>query len=140
MDVIYNDNDILSISWDWYNHSGGAHGNYGSDHHVINLKTGELVKIDDILKPESKETMGDIIAQKIFEQLRNNLGDASSLSDAGFYAENIVPTENFYLTHKGVGFYYSPYEIAPYAVGAIEVFIPFSECRELLKSNEILQI
>jgi hypothetical protein len=33
-------------------------------------------------------------------------------------------TENFYLDDKGVHFIYQPYEIAPFATGTVDIFVP----------------
>jgi hypothetical protein len=55
-------------------------------------------------------------------QLKND----ENLTDYLF--ENDIPiTDNFYLTSKGIGFNYNPYEIGPYALGSVSLYIPFSE-------------
>jgi hypothetical protein len=132
---IYNDNDLLSVRQEWYSYTGGAHGNYGSSNYAINLKTGKRIKLEDLFLEGSQDELSSIIEQKILEQQRKFIGERASLQDAGFFVAEIKPTDNFYLTQKGIGFYYSPYEIAPYVMGAIEVFVPFTDCKGLIKKN-----
>jgi hypothetical protein len=132
---MYNDNDLLSIRQEWYSYTGGAHGNFGASNYAINLKTGKEIKLNDLFLEQNQSQLSDIIEQKILEQQHKFIGEQASLQDAGFFVEEINPTENFYLTKKGIGFYYSPYEIAPYAAGAIEVFVPFSDCKHLMKKD-----
>lgn len=132
---MYNDNDLLSIRQEWYSYSGGAHGNYGASNYAINLKTGKRIKLEDLFQKGSQSALSEIVEQKILEQQRKFIGERATLQDAGFFVEEIKPTENFYLTKKGIGFYYSPYEIAPYVIGAIEVFVPFSDCKHLMKKD-----
>ena len=33
---------------------------------------------------------------------------------------------------------YNPYEIAPFAIGIIEIFIPYEEVRQLLRPQSII--
>ncbi len=132
---IYNDNDLLSIQQEWYSYTGGAHGNYGASNYAINLKTGKRIRLADLFLKTSQSELSDIIEQKILEQQAKYIGEQTTLLEAGFSVEEIKPTENFYLTEKGIGFHYSPYEIAPYAIGSIEVFIPFSDCKHLMKKD-----
>jgi hypothetical protein len=55
-------------------------------------------------------------------------GEAGILFD-----KHLALTKNFYVTGKGVGFIYNPYEVAPYVVGEIELYVPFSEITDILK-------
>ena len=60
------------------------------------------------------------------------LNNTDPLTDAGLSDNKIKANDNFYVTTKGIGFSYSPYEIAAYAVGEINIFIPFSELSDCL--------
>ena len=44
-------------------------------------------------------------------------------------------TENFFVDDDGIHWIYNPYEIAPYAVGNIEVVLPYSEIENYFKEN-----
>ena len=67
-----------------------------------------------------------LLLKKYFRK-NYNLDANDSLKEAGLFEEKIKPNNNFYITGKGLGFSYSPYEIGPYAMGEINIFIPFSE-------------
>ncbi|RYF79039.1 MAG: DUF3298 domain-containing protein, partial [Chitinophagaceae bacterium] len=43
------------------------------------------------------------------------------------FENKIAPNDNFYITGKGIGFSYAPYEIAAYAYGEINLFIAFKD-------------
>jgi hypothetical protein len=45
---------------------------------------------------------------------------------------DIFPSENFILNDETITFVYNPYEIAPYAVGSIELIITYSEVSKIL--------
>jgi hypothetical protein len=47
--------------------------------------------------------------------------------------DEIEVTDNFFLTGKGICFVYQPYEIGPFSMGEQEIYIPFSDIRNLLK-------
>lgn len=49
-----------------------------------------------------------------------------------YFADRIMPNGNFILTHKGITFNYTPYEIASYAEGEVLLFVPYSSIKELL--------
>ncbi|MGB0525942.1 MAG: DUF3298 domain-containing protein [Flammeovirgaceae bacterium] len=130
MDVVYNSQNLLSICQNWYNYTGGAHGNYGANYFVIDLAKGQKVMLKDVIKPQHHVDIAKMLQQKIWEQ--RNLAKGETLKAAGFDTEEIKPTENFYLTHTGIGFYYSPYQIGPYALGSVDVFLPFKECQDFI--------
>jgi len=129
--VTYNTNDILSLEFSAYYYTGGAHGGYGSIYKNINLRTGKNISLDDILKPGYKDTLSAIITKTLRKQY--GIPESAILSDNGFFVETIDPSSNFYLTKKGIGFVYNPYEIASYANGMIDIFIPFSEMTTIVK-------
>jgi len=131
MAVVFNQQGIFSCAWDFYDYTGGAHGNYGRSYHSYNLKTGKPIALSSVLVPGKEEEFRQKMVEAVKQEL--NLGPQESLADKGYYEEEVKPSNNFYLTHKGIGFFFSPYEIAPYAVGATEIFIPYKECKGLLQ-------
>ena len=48
------------------------------------------------------------------------------------FENSVESTSNFCITPKGILFLYNPYEIAAYAYGEIELFIPFSEIKSVV--------
>ena len=47
--------------------------------------------------------------------------------------EDIQPNGNFRITEAGITYIYNQYEIGPYVLGAVEVTIPWSELKDLLR-------
>lgn len=134
-EVVYNTRGILSCAWDDYYYTGGAHGNYGRSYQAYNLATGKPIELSDVFTDGYEEMIKPLLINGVREV--KGLKADQSLEDEGFYPEFIKPTDNFYLTHKGIGFYYEPYEIAAYAFGETEIFIPFSKCQKFLQPNTV---
>jgi len=129
--VIYNANDILSLEFSAYYYTGGAHGGYGSIFKNIDLKSGKTILLKDLLKPGYQDALSSIITKALKQQY--GMTETTKLSDNGFFVETIDPSSNFYLTKKGIGFVYNPYEIACYANGMIDIFVPFSDMEAIVK-------
>jgi len=127
-DIVYNSNGYVSFAIHSNEFAGGAHGNYSSVYFVFDIKTGNQLKYADIFKPEAKSKLEKIIYEKI-KKLRGY--DNNSMTSE--YDANPIPAnENFYLKQNGIGFFYNTYEITNYANGTDEVFIPFTEIKDLL--------
>jgi hypothetical protein len=131
MKPVFNGAGLLSLAFEHYQYSGGAHGNYTCAYASFDLATGRKLVLSDVFAPGHERGLLAKLADRLRQ--RYQLPAGAPLADAGFYEEEIELTENFYLTDQGIGFYYSPYSIAPYAMGAIEIFLPFSECRAWLQ-------
>lgn len=136
MEVIYNDRGVFSIASDFFSYSGGAHGNFARGINSYEIATGKQIMLADLFSKNYKDPLSHLIVAAVKEQ--QGLSPRESLNDVGFYEESLVPTNNFYITHQGIGFYYSPYEVAPYAAGATEVFIPFKLCSSFLRTDGIV--
>ena len=46
-----------------------------------------------------------------------------------------VSSASWYFSDTGMHFYFSPYEIAPYVVGEVDIEIPYAELRGILKEE-----
>ena len=135
--IIMNGSHILSFYIDHYAYTGGAHGLQTRQFTMVNQWTGKEVRLKDIFKEHSETQLGDIITNKI--HVMNNIPTAQSLKDAGFFTDSVLPTDNFYITSDGIGFYYNQYDIASYTKGYIDVFIPFRELKGLISNGGLLQ-
>lgn len=135
MAVVANQNNLLSLEFSVYEYTGGAHGNYGNIYKNIDLRTGKSIWLEDIFIDNSDS----ILNKKITEQVKINyeIEASKSLTYVGFYEDTIAAVSNFYLTTSGIGFFYNPYEIAPYVMGTTDVFIPFSELDSILKKDSL---
>ncbi len=124
--IILNDNDLLCISLQFDDYTGGAHGYYSSHFLTIDTKEEKRLKIEDIFDKKDYEELRQLIINKIEED-----GRLEEL----FSIEDVTVTDNFYLDLSGIGFVYNPYEIGPYSSGVFEVYITFEEIKHIIKSS-----
>ena len=136
--VILNTPTILTVEEFSYAYTGGAHGNYGTGFYNFDVKTGNLITINDLLQ-EGFELPLRTIAEPIFRAKYLEEG-MSKYSEAGFYFEEDVftLTDNFAITKEGLKFVYNPYEVAPYAMGQQEILIPYKNLADLVKKDGLL--
>lgn len=127
--------DIVSIVKTEWEYAGGAHGNGVSKYYNIYEPTQKILTVDDLLIPGGKEKL-NAIAEKIFRH-NYELGEDELLYEAGYWFENekFALNENFLIDHQALLFTFNPYEIAPYAAGAPEVRIPFSEIKDIVRKD-----
>jgi hypothetical protein len=127
--VRYNANDFVVIEAMNYVYSGGAHGNYGSGFYNYDVANQKVLKLNDILTADS--TTLNKIALKFFRS-QYNIKNNEPLSKVTF-EDTLSLNDNFYINSKGISFLFNPYEIASYAQGQLEVFIPFEAVKNYLK-------
>jgi hypothetical protein len=122
--VPYRQNDLLSLFYDHYTYSGGAHGNTVRVSDTWNLKEGCRKSLYQLSgDPEgTRKIILDRINEQIALQIKAGEGmyfdDYIKLTDENFHPEN------YYLTPEGLVIYYQQYDIAPYASGIPEFTLP----------------
>lgn len=122
--VAFESPSLLTLASHAYAYTGGAHGNYGTTFICIDLATNKKIVLADVLTAAGISRLGKELEKEF--RLQAGLKPGETLSDAGLFDNKIEPNDNFYLTTKGIGFSYMPYEIAPYAMGEISLFLPFT--------------
>jgi hypothetical protein len=130
MMVVFNEKDLLSVGYAGYAFDGGAHGSYGTTLATYNLVTKRQLKLDDVFKPNYKKTLSTALERAL--RKKYNLNPKEPLNQM-LFDNAIEATENFAVTRKGILFDYTPYEIAAYAMGEIELFVAFDEIKVILK-------
>jgi hypothetical protein len=131
MHILYNSGTILSFYILSYAFTGGAHGLESQDFFSMDVKTGKLLKKEDLFVEGSEQELSRLLTAKLHEQDGIKMG--SKLSESGYFVDEIKPNDNFYLTGNGIGFFYNHYEIAPYSNGFTDIFLTFSELKSILK-------
>ena len=128
-DIAYNKNDILSYTVNFENYTGGAHGAHSFTNHVIDMKTGNLIKEDDIFIEGFQEDLAQILIDRIAKQ--NTVENPKELENIGFFSiDEIFPNGNFLIDDNGITYTFNEYEIAAYVVGC-------NECTSSLRRNTI---
>ncbi|MGZ8545323.1 MAG: DUF3298 domain-containing protein [Flavisolibacter sp.] len=126
-------NHLLTLSGSHYSYSGGAHGMYATTYLVLDLQNKKRLTVDDLLDQKGKNELGRLL-EKYF-RIQYDLSPGESLEEGGIFDNKIEPNANFYFTGKGIGFVYHPYEIASYAMGEIDIFIPAKELLPYIKAG-----
>lgn len=130
MQVIFNEKDLLSVAYSTYSFGGGAHGNYGTTLASYDLATKKTLTLDAVFKPNYQKTVSIALEKALRKKYKFN--PKEDLTQF-LFDNKIDPTTNFALTRKGILFSYPPYEIAAYAMGEIQLYIPFDEIKSVLK-------
>lgn len=127
--INYLDENLVCVEADGYEYSGGAHGMPSRDYFIFNRKTGEQVKLNDLVGNSVEELQS--IVSRAFRELaeKTNFAFESPEDLEHTIADDISFDSDFYITPEGVVFYYSPYAIAPYAEGFPEVTIPYAQLK-----------
>ncbi|MEW6134937.1 MAG: DUF3298 domain-containing protein [Bacteroidota bacterium] len=134
--IICNSKFLLSIAVQKYVYTGSAHGLEATQFINVNLKNGKDYSLSELLQINNSWIVGSLlqlIKQKIKEKY--GLSAEQPLTNAGFFTDEIGLPVEFYLTPSGIGFFYNVYEIAPYAMGPIHVFLQWNELKMLMGEN-----
>lgn len=115
---------VISIYFDNYEFTGGAHGNTIRSSQTWNLQKCYMIKLSQLFK--CTEDYKAYILKIVEEEIKKN---------PEIYFENysklIKETFNensFYCTPQGIVVYYQQYDIAPYSSGIREFLIPYTIC------------
>lgn len=133
--IIHQQTDLLSLAkFNWVHH-GGAHGLYGTSYFTVDLVNRDFINLTDITDTALYNTQLEALLLKHF--IRKYIKGSYSSPEDILISNRIPVTDNIFLTGKGIGFNYVPYEIAPYAAGEIVIFIPYNELKPYLKPGFI---
>lgn len=124
------DDKVLSLEITAYSDTGGAHGNYGVIVKNYNVKTGELISLEDLSDDYAAfhATALDYIVnlaqtptyqEKLFGPTKEDLD--STLFEEGEWV----------FTQSGISFMSDPYVLSPYAAGEIYFRIPYEKAYDL---------
>lgn len=118
----------------WLNYSyseywgGAAHPNSYAAQIILNNTTGESVNYHHFFKSTSDQSMIKLLSKNFKKYYKESPWTVS---------ENDLLTNNLTFGNNGVTFLYSPYEIGPYAMGYVEIFIPYKQILKHLSSEGI---
>jgi hypothetical protein len=137
-EVLLNENYLLGVRALFYQYTGGAHGNFGFSNVNFDLRTGRQLTLEGLLKPGFEQELTGLLLQELMRQYR--APGLDELSEQGFFLEEGLPLNgNFFLQKNGIGFTYNPYEIAAYALGSIDILIPWKSLQPLIPGDSPLR-
>jgi len=127
--VIRADKHILSYEEKDLEYTGGAHPNGGIGGVNFDPQTGNKLKLSDIMV-DVKD-----ITRKVATLLNEKYGDALYDDAYTLIKDYDVESLNWVVDYHGITFFFSPYELAPYGAGLLEVNILFSENPQLFNEK-----
>jgi len=147
-DVAFNDykitaNEILSVQMEYYQFTGGAHGNTNYVITNYDIKTGEKIDWRQIFLMNSD--FFQKISELSFKNLKEKLTTGETpLSNDEWIKEGTAPNEENYntnvgFTENGLLIIFQQYQVAPYAAGPQEVIIPYQNIENFLNLSVLLQ-
>jgi hypothetical protein len=130
---------ILCSSTSIYEFAGGAHPNSWEIWMNFRLSDGHLLTTDEVFIPTLQEEVSNRLLDALIlwaqKELDNkNIKTISDLQNEGLLlTSQLYIPENFLLLPEEVRFVYNRYDIAPYALGAIELSLPYKEIEEFME-------
>ena len=124
---------VYTATIDYY--EGGAHGI--NQRLVMNFdnETGKLLTLSDVFIPGYEQALNDLLQKALIEKV--DAKDIDDLHAKGYlYSMDMFAPENFVMGEDNITFIYNPYEIAPYAMGLVELTISNSELEDLEKKRD----
>ena len=116
---------------DYY--EGGAHGINQLITFNFDIATGKQVTLTDVFAPGFESQLKGVLVKAL--KSKTGLNSLNELKEAGYlYSMDMFPSENFILNDETITFVYNPYEIAPYAVGSIELIVTYNEVKQILNA------
>ena len=130
----YNAKGIVSFQVAFENYTGGVHPSHAYTNHTFSLELGKEIVEDDIFMDGFQKELAKIIVDYLVQQ--NKLKEPIELENIGFFSvDEIVPNENFLIKEDGLLYTFNEYEIAAYALGRINVFLPYGKIRHLFREG-----
>jgi hypothetical protein len=130
-EVVYQNEHIISFTYNWMIYEGGAHPNSGKFCFVLDKNTGSKVNFKTLIEKHETEFLD--IAQTEFKAQSGIKADEEIYDLYWFKDKKFHLTDNYAFTSSGLVFYYNPYEIAPYSFGLITLILPYDKIEKLIK-------
>ncbi len=123
--VTYNENCYLSVYYDKYEYTGGAHGSTLRTSDTYSLENGQRMPLSSFFP------RGAPVRKILLEHILCQADEIMQKEPIFFenYRELICKyftPENYFLTPEGVAIYYQQYEIAPYSTGIPVFVVPYA--------------
>lgn len=122
--VAYNQKDLLSIVFDDYLFTGGAHGITGRHGYTADIKTGVSYALKDLFLPGTDYV--SLLSAEVQEQI-----EEKELATLGTFTK-IRDDQDFYLYDDNLIVYFQQYELMAYAFGFPEFKIPMASLKDVL--------
>ena len=138
-DIIYQDSLFISLASTIYTYTGGAHANTMQVYRSYDLQTGKVLTLADLLEEEFEIDLNE--AAEVEFRMAKMIPPGRDLDDEGYFFEGnrFRLNENFAIMNRSLLFYFNPYEIAPYALGATELELKLTDYVKLIKDGSVIE-
>ena len=123
VDVVKKNDKVTSVTHRYYS---------------FDAETQTYIDLNRLFRDDAITDVCQLLKQQLLKQ--NNATGNEQLNDLGYFnVENISVTRNFYFDDKGVTWSYLPNELAVEAVGEPKITIPYSDLKDYLCDESIIQ-
>ena len=127
----------LTYTIQGYKYTGGAHGLGWRTGLNYDIDSGKQLTLHDFLSDAQVDALPEILCKQLcYDKGVDADNYFDSLTEIGYYPNEIQPSENFRLINGGLEFFFYPYEIGVYAVGLTSIIVTFSELEEVAPNDE----
>jgi hypothetical protein len=128
---------IISLFYDIYEFTGGAHGNTVRSGNTWDMKRGTILRLESLFVNDYnyKPVMLKYIASEA--RRRQITGMAHYFDNLDENLNKYFDSKNYYLTDEGLAIFYPLYTIAPYSEGIQVFIIPYQMFGDNLKYDLI---
>ncbi len=129
---------ILCFASERMEYTGGAHPNTWGTWLNFRQADGSVIALDEVFGKANQQQLIPLLTDALISEMATRLEDADIRTVDDLKAHGILAitdmyvSENFLLEADGVAFLYNRYDIAPYAVGAIELRLPYAAIEHLM--------
>ncbi len=128
---------VLSLYGNNTSWVGGAHPSHNCTSANYDLITGDVLTLGSILtNQDALDSLCDLLIEQVAEiKAEKYLYSDYEETIRGRFSKNESYNEAWYFSNEGLSFYFSPYEIAPYASGIITVTIPYEKLTGIIEDR-----
>lgn len=124
---------LLTVRFESYAYTGGAHPNSNVSFHNFDRRTGRYLTLNDLIADTTALLK---VVERAF-RADQDLRPQDNLEEQGYFLQDgrFPLPANVGMGRGGMIFYYNPYEVAAYAVGPIELTVPYGQLNGVLRDN-----
>ncbi len=139
MSIAYASPRLMSVVHGYYSNQGGAHGNWGLENFNIDMKTGKILEIGDVLDEDGAAEIRNACKAQLREEKVKRLKeydsgynpDTDEFFKDDIIAEHVATFSRWTIREDSVTITFDPYAIGAYAEGRYECKIAMDELEGL---------
>ncbi len=145
----YASDRLLSLTVEGSEYTGGAHPNSGHVSINLDMKSGRLLTIDDLLPRDKRAEIGRLCATQVAAQFKDKLREQGTDPDKNAEARDELKSliaegnpraasaaaelANWTFAENSATVNFNPYEVAAYVYGYFDCDVPYATLRPLAK-------